>query len=289
MTLLTRLATWSASTGCAGALGGTGPGDATGTAGNRPTLLLVGGDPVPVTSGDSVLNDLALQADAGIQVVAPEPDSGAGEIPREDGLTPEQVETFLAQGRALTDAHADSATPLLLVGLPDGQGTTATSTVALIGTLCNVEPVKLITATGGDDGAWEELTVSVRDAMFRARPLRRRPADPATARELLRILGSPEIAVTAGILAQSAARRTPVILDGSATLAAGLVADALHAGASRWWLAPHAPGPATASPALSRLRLDPVLGEDLGVPDGAAGLAVLPLVRTAAVLAGRNG
>jgi nicotinate-nucleotide--dimethylbenzimidazole phosphoribosyltransferase len=75
----------------------------------------------------------------------------------------------------------------------------------------------------------------------------------------------------AGLLAQSAVRRTPVVLGGSVLVAAGgLLAERLVPGARHWWLAGATPiGPA-ARLALTDLDLPPLLDLGLTVPGGAA-------------------
>jgi hypothetical protein len=78
--------------------------------------------------------------------------------------------------------------------------------------LLDLEPVKAVgTAPGGD---WARLTVAVRDGLRTARLHR---ADPAG---LLAAVGADTVAQGAGLLAQAASRRTPVLLDGSVLVAA---------------------------------------------------------------------
>jgi nicotinate-nucleotide--dimethylbenzimidazole phosphoribosyltransferase len=312
MTVLASLGEWVRSTGCAPDLvpGGSPEADDP----PRPALVVLVGDhgvangheisslatgagrqvAEEITSGGSVLNDLAAVSGADVSAIdtngAIGTDGTAGTAPqsplpstdRQDGLSEQDVLTFLDQGRALADGHADSATPLLLVGTM-GAGATTTA-AAVIGTVCNIEPVKLLHP---DDPHWPTKTTVIRDAMFRARRYRRGPATASTTREILRILGTPDLAVAAGLLSQAAERRTPVILDGVSTLAAALLAESLHPGSTSWWLAPHTPDEPSAAPALRRLSLTPVHEDDLGLPDGGAGgagLAVLPMIRTAAVV-----
>jgi nicotinate-nucleotide--dimethylbenzimidazole phosphoribosyltransferase len=78
-----------------------------------------------------------------------------------------------------------------------------------------------------------------------------------------------------------------VLLDGVATAAAALVAQRGSFRAVSWWVAAHrSPEPAH-DLALDRLGLEPLL--DLGVraEDGTAALLGVPLVRAAALAAGR--
>lgn len=292
--VLQHLAGWAGSTGCAEALRGRDV---------RPELLVAAADhaiadpaatrpadgpeaPVStlpwghaaaeaarIESGDSPLSSLAEQA--GVDVTVTQFDSTAGED------SPHS--RWLDAGTEAADARADSGRPLLLSGTV-GAGATTTA-AALIGTLCNVEPVKVVGRGGGPtpitDEQWKHKTVAVRDLMFRTRSRRRRPVDETAVREILDEIGSADMAFLTGLLSQSAVRRTPVVLDGVTGLAAGLLADAVSPGAARWWLVPDASTEPAATPALRRLDLTPVVDRALGAPAAASGLLVLPLVSAA--------
>jgi nicotinate-nucleotide--dimethylbenzimidazole phosphoribosyltransferase len=119
---------------------------------------------------------------------------------------------------------------------------------------------------------------AVRDALSRARPHTRDPL------ALLRVAGGADLGVLAGLLAQAAARRTPVLLDGLVVGAAALLADELASGARAWWrYAQRSTEPAMAL-AAERLELVPLVGLGLRVGDGSGAVAVLPLLRMAARL-----
>jgi nicotinate-nucleotide--dimethylbenzimidazole phosphoribosyltransferase len=91
--------------------------------------------------------------------------------------------------------------------------------------------------------------------------------DPAT---LVRVVQAGAVAELAGLLARAAQRRTPVLLDGSATTAAGaIVANRLHPGAAAWWLAGQAPPNPAARAAHADAGLVPLLDLRLGGPQGA--------------------
>lgn len=293
--VLQHLAGWAESTGCLEALRAQDV---------RPELLLTAADhavarpasgstsPVStlpwghaageaarIESGDSPLSALADQAGVDVTVTqfdSPEsPESTMGEA------SPHS--RWLDAGAEAADARADSGRPLLLTGAV-GAGATTTA-AALIGTLCNVEPVKVVGRGGGPtpitDEQWKHKTVAVRDLMFRTRSRRRRPVDETAVREILDEIGSPDIAFLTGVLSQSTVRRTPVVLDGVTGLAAGLLADAVDPGAARWWLMPDASSEPAAAPALRRLDLTPIVDRPLGAPSAASGLLVLPLLTAA--------
>ncbi|MEJ6548719.1 nicotinate-nucleotide--dimethylbenzimidazole phosphoribosyltransferase [Corynebacterium sp. USCH3] len=298
--VLTRLGDWARATGYHGETGDPGTGDP------RPELLVAAadhavaapaaGDMSPVstlpwghagtvaaaiTTGESPLCHDAARLGVDVSVhefPADAPPSGTSPV------APHSPAQWIDVGRETMDARADAAVPLVLTGTV-GTGATTTA-AALVGVLCNVEPVKVVGRGGGPtaitDEMWKHKTVAIRDLMFRVRAHRRRPVDAAAVRDILDTVGTPDIAFLAGLLAQSAARRTPVILDGVTGLAAGLLADALTPGASRWWLVPDTSGEPSGTAARQRLSLTPVVGESLGAPEASSGLLVLPLLDAAA-------
>lgn len=190
------------------------------------------------------------------------------------------VDDARVRGGEIADRAADDGIPLLLLGLPDVPATTG---AAVIGTLCNLEPVKALSPAGRTDRAWADEVTAVRDLMFTTRSLRRGPSGESKTTAVLATVGSPVLAAATGLLLRSTERRTPVILDGTASLAAALLAGASAPGASQWWLAPHRPAGAASDAALDQLQLRPVHDRDLGATGGGAGVCVLPLLRAAAL------
>lgn len=161
-------------------------------------------------------------------------------------------------GAARADALADAGCDLLVVS---GSGDQAQG-VLVLAALMDLEPVRAVGTSGGP--GWRELVVAVRDGLGRARVHR---ADPAT---LVRVVRAGAVAELAGLLAGAATRRTPVLLDGSSTVAAAaLVAERLHPGASWWWLAGQTPPAPAARSAHADLGLVPLLDLRLGLPAGA--------------------
>lgn len=165
----------------------------------------------------------------------------------------------LEAGVAQADDLADRGTDLLVLG---ASGDPAPGLVAAA-LLLDLEPVQAV-GTASAPG-WAQLAVAVRDGLRTTRSL---VGDPAG---LLAALGSPVLARATGLLAQSAARRTPVLLDGSAALAgAALLAERLAPGAPAWWLAGQLPPLPAARAALDDLGLVPLLDLGLDRPEGAA-------------------
>ena len=237
--------------------------------------------------GGAAVNALARLADATVRVVDiavgsdTDPSVSAfkirrssGSIDREDALTESELHAALAAGRAIADQEIDGGADLLIAG-DMGIGNTTPATV-LIATLTDTEPVVAVgRGTGVDDAGWMRKACAVRDAMWRARPHR---LDPFA---LLRVAGGADFAATAGYLAQAAARRTPVILDGVVVTAAALVAEMLAPGAKRWWVAGHRSTEPAHPLALQKLELEPLVELDMRLGEGSGALSALPLLRAA--------
>jgi nicotinate-nucleotide--dimethylbenzimidazole phosphoribosyltransferase len=162
----------------------------------------------------------------------------------------------LTDGRAEADGLADAGVDLLVL---DGPAPSAAALTALAAML-DVEPVLAVGTRNGP--GWAALVVAVRDGL---------PAARAALVEPERLVADPLLGRAAGLLAQCAVRRTPVILGPSVTLAAAaLGAERLAPGARRWWFAACEPPSQAARLAYAELALDPVLDLGLTVPGGAA-------------------
>ncbi len=238
-------------------------------------------------AGGAAVNALARLADATVRVVdiAVDADTdpsvsthkirrSSGAIDREDAVTEAELYAALAAGRAIADEEIDSGADLLIAG-DMGIGNTTPATV-LIATLTDTEPVVAIgRGTGVDDAGWMRKASAIRDAMWRARPHRQDPF------ALLRIAGGADFAATAGYLAQAAARRTPVILDGVVVTAAALIAEMLAPGAKRWWVAGHRSTEPAHPLALAKLELEPLVELNMRLGEGSGAVSALPLLRAA--------
>lgn len=173
----------------------------------------------------------------------------------------------LDDGRQRADALVDSGADLLVVQGSDD----VLEGLVVVAALLDLEPVRAVGTAPGPD--WVRQTVAVRDGLRIARPHR---GDPAA---VLDVLAARTVAVGAGLLAQAASRRTPVLLDGSTAVAAAAVcASRLAPGAATWWLAGSSPAAPAAVDAHRELQLTPLLDLRLPGPAGAViGLTVLEL------------
>jgi nicotinate-nucleotide--dimethylbenzimidazole phosphoribosyltransferase len=178
------------------------------------------------------------------------------------------------EGQRTADELADGGCDLLLAG-SDGD---PVGGLVVLAVLLDLEPVQAVGTGGGAD--WPRLTTGVRDGLRRARM---HVGDPDA---LLRAVGDPAVASLTGVLAQSAVRRTPVVLDGSPTsAAAAMLAERLAPGAPAWWLAGQVPPSPAARKGLAELGLAGLLDLGLARPEGAE-LAWSVLSQAVALAAG---
>ena len=165
----------------------------------------------------------------------------------------------LDAGRVEADRLVDAGADLVVLDAP-GRAAGALSALAA---LLDLEPVTVVGDEAGD--AWRDLVIGVRTLTRTARPL---AGDPAA---LVEHLADPALGRVAGLLAQLADRRTPVLCGGGTTTAAGaLVASRLAE--TTWWLAGSVPLLPAAAKAWRSLGLEPLL--DLGLTEGSADIAV---------------
>lgn len=239
-------------------------------------------------AGGAAINVLAAVAGASVRVadiaVDAEPASGAiaahkvrrgsGDIAVEDALTREQADAAIAAGRAIADEEVDAGADLLIAG-DMGIGNTTPATV-LVAALTNTEPVAVVgRGTGIDDAGWIRKAAAVRDALYRAHPVRYDPVG------LLRVAGGADLAAMAGFLAQAAVRRTPVLLDGMVVTSAALAAERMAPGARAWWQAGHRSTEPAHTLALAQLELEPIVDLGMRLGEGSGAAVALPVVRAA--------
>ncbi|HEY3749776.1 MAG TPA: nicotinate-nucleotide--dimethylbenzimidazole phosphoribosyltransferase [Pseudonocardiaceae bacterium] len=247
--------------------------------GQMVSNFLVGGAAVNVlaaAAGATVrVVDMAVAGDTQDRVAQFKVRRGSGSVDREDALTQDEVEQAISAGRKIADEEIDRGADLLIAG-DMGIGNTTPAGV-LIAALTGAEPVAVVgRGTGIDDAAWMRKAAAIRDALRRARKVKRDPV------ALLRTSGGADLAAMAGFLAQAAVRQTPVVLDGMVVSAAAAVADKLAPGAKRWWVAGHLSVEPAHLLVLEHLELEPLLNLDMRLGEGSGAVVALPLVLMAA-------
>jgi nicotinate-nucleotide--dimethylbenzimidazole phosphoribosyltransferase len=202
---------------------------------------------------------------------------GSGNIAVEDAFTRDEVESALRSGMAIADELIDAGTDLIVLA-DVGVGAT-TAAAAVIGLLTRTDASEVTGRSSGiDDATWMRKCAAIRDSMRRARPLL---ADQVG---LLAATGGADLAVGAGVLLQGAARKTPVVLDGVVSAAAGLLVQRIAFRSVDWWLAGHRSGDPAQDIALDRLALEPLLDLGVAVGEGVGAVMGLPLLRMASRL-----
>ena len=210
----------------------------------------------------------------------------AAPIEDADALDGAAVDAALEYGWQLAGAAVDEGADLLVLG-SCGSGAEAAA-VAVIALTTGAEPAAMldrVAAPGGrvDDNAWMARCVAIRDALQRVRNRTRAP------RDLLAMLGGPDLAVATGALIGAVARQTPVLVDGPVGVAAALVARDIGAQTRHWLLLPDAGGHPAVRFGAEVLGLDRLLDLRLGLGEGATALAALPLLRSALAVAATTG
>ncbi len=284
----------------------------------RPTLVIVAGDhgvartartsayPPEVTAQmvrtflaeRAAANALARQVGAHVRVVDVAVDAppdyaddldprvaegrirrASGSIDREDAMTLEEAGRAFQLGVTIADAEIDAGADLLIVG-DMGSGNT-TSAAAIIGLLAPADLLSVVgRGTGIDDDTWMRKAAAVRDAVRRGKPHKGSPLG------LMAAIGGPDIATMVGLLLGAAARRTPVILDGTVISAAALIAHRAAYKSRDWWQAGHRSTEPAHSAALGRLDLAPLLDLQMRLGEGTGALLAVPLVASAAAALG---
>ena len=197
-----------------------------------------------------------LAADAGVGVRTLDPTGG------------------VAAGAAAADDEIERGADLLVLAAD----TDPDAAAVVVSALTRAEPVALLPrgAQAVDTARWIARAGAIREGRRRIMSLRARPD------ELLAALDSAPLAVAAGFVVRTAARRTAMLLDGPTAVAAALLGYEMQARVARWWqLADASPDPVQ-SLAADRIGDRPLLDLGLTGPAGVAGLLAASVVRAAA-------
>ena len=184
------------------------------------------------------------------------------------------VTSWLLTGAEVADRAIDAGADLLICAdIADSDALPAT---AIIGLLSSSTPAELMGFSDSTitDEMWMTECANVRELMRQGRAKR---GDGA---QLLAAIGTPSIAAMTGFLLQAARRRTGVLLDGSASLAAALIAHRTAHRAKQWWLPGHLGTQPAQAQAMHRLGLEPAVPVRLGPGEGRGAMMVVALLRT---------
>jgi nicotinate-nucleotide--dimethylbenzimidazole phosphoribosyltransferase len=212
--------------------------------------------PEPVHRTDRSLGRLAAAVDWLASVQGSWPPRVPSAVAR--GVVDAGTTGELADGVRRADELADGGCDLLIAGadLDPVPG------LVVLAALLDLEPVKAVGTAAGPQ--WAAQTTGVRDGL---RTAGRRAGEPTF---LLQAVGCAPLTVLTGVLAQSAVRRTPVLLDGSpVTIAAAVLAGRMARGSSAWFLPGQVPPAPAARDGLADLGRPGLLDLGLALPFGA--------------------
>jgi nicotinate-nucleotide--dimethylbenzimidazole phosphoribosyltransferase len=227
--------------------------------------------------------DIGVDADlaaAPSDVTAHKLTRSSGSIDVTDAISRELAVRAIAVGAEIADSEVDARAQLLVLG-DMGIGNTTPSS-ALIAATLGLDPEDVTgRGTGIDDQTHARKLNVLTRALARACDDDGRLDDPV---QRLAALGSADLAVGAGFLAQAARRGVPVLLDGVIACSEALVAADLAPGAQAWFLAGHRSTEPAQVHALAALGLEPLLDLGMRLGEGSGAMAAVPLVRSAALL-----
>jgi nicotinate-nucleotide--dimethylbenzimidazole phosphoribosyltransferase len=198
---------------------------------------------------------------------------GSRNAAREAALTLQEASNGLAKGASIVAASIDAGTDVVAIG-EMGIGNT-TSAALLMHRLAPAPLVDCIGAGAGLDAAGIARKLAVAEQAA-ARSAATSPL------EVLAEFGGYEIAMMAGALLGSAARRRPVIIDGFIATAAALVAVRLHPAARGYCVFSHRSAERGHTVLLEALDARPYLDLGLRLGEGTGAVMAVPLLRAAA-------
>lgn len=218
----------------------------------------------------------AQAAGVPVRVIDKWSEEASGSIDHEDAMDQATYEAAWDAGAHAADADIDAgADALIPLNIAAAQSTVA---AVLMGAISQTEPVAIVgPGSGINDAVWKAKVSIIRNALYRVRRVQahRSPAD------LLRVAGSPDLVATTAYMAHAAERRTPVLLDGVATLAAAALAERIAPGARQWFLNTTSSAEPAHRVASRELQLEPLLDLEIRPPFSLGALLALPLLNTA--------
>ena len=196
-------------------------------------------------------------------------------IDTQDAMTDDELLAAVGAGRRVADAEVDAGADLL-IGAVCGVGV-STPVAVLTAVLTGMEPVDATSRGSGiDDDAWIRKAAAVRDALFRVR------LGDSDVLSMLKTGGGPDLAALTGFIAQSAIRRTPVMIHDMPSTVAAVLAHRLAPGADNYLLATSLAPDRGHRRLLELLGREPLTDWSITGHSGVGALLVVPALAAAA-------
>jgi len=190
-----------------------------------------------------------------------------------DALSPARTELDLLIGELVASAEIAAGADLLVVG-DVGRGHTIPA-AALIAATLGLRAEQVVGRSPGSSEQQHLRRIAlVNQALDRVGTV----TDPV---RRLAALGSPSLAVGAGVMVTAARRGVPILLDGAVSAAQALLAEEISPGVAAWCRPGHRSTDPAAQAVLMALGLEPVLDLGLQTEDGSGALIALPVLRSA--------
>jgi nicotinate-nucleotide--dimethylbenzimidazole phosphoribosyltransferase len=240
-----------------------------GLAGARLIVVDVGvAGPLPPQTGDDA---------PGPRLIAARVADGTADFTIGPAMTRGQALDAIEVGRTVVDGRVGDGVDVLGVGEMGIGNTTAASALVAALTGRRVDEVTG-RGTGVDDDGLRRKVEAIETGLARHRP------DPGDPIGTLAAVGGLEIAGLVGAIAEAAARRIPVVLDGFISGAAALAASRLAPDLPSRLIAAHRSVEPGHRIVLERLGLEPLFELGLRLGEGSGAALALPLIRAAAAI-----
>ena len=241
-----------------------------------------------LASGSGLPAALADAVGVGVRVVDVGMSQSSGSIPDrnpdarpsrridlDDAMDETELLAAINAGRRAADAEIDAGADLL-IGAVCGVGV-STPVAVLTAALTGMEPVDATSRGSGiDDAAWIRKAAAVRDALFR---VRRGESDVLS---MLRTGGGPDLAALTAFIAQTAIRRTPVMIHDMPSTVAAVLAHRLAPGTDSYLLATSLAPDRGHRRLLDLLGREPMTDWSITGHSGVGALLVVPALAAAA-------
>jgi len=199
---------------------------------------------------------------------------GTANLARGPAMTREEAVRAVETGTALTEEAVRDGAHLLGVG-EMGIGN-STAAAALLAAFSGIAPEELASSgTGIDEITRRRKVETVHRALACNRP------DPADPLGILASLGGYEIAGITGVCLAGAARRVPVVVDGSIATAGAWAACALHPMVKDYLIFAHLSAEQGHRRVLEALQIKPLLDLDMRLGEGTGAALGMGLVESA--------
>lgn len=204
---------------------------------------------------------------------------GSAPLHLADALTAAEFEQASAAGQTIAEQEIAAGADLLIIGDMGIGNTTPAAALIAAGLGLGAEDVTGI-GTGLSETARLDKVALIDRALTRVGS---RSTDPY---ERLTALGSADLAAAVFAMITAARAGVPILLDGVISVAEATVAEDLAPGTIAWCRAGHRSTEPAQSVALAKLGLTPILDLGMRLGEGSGAVAAVPIIRSAAVLAG---